>query len=105
MNIWLTMLCAGLLTFGMRFSLVWLLGRYEVPPGLRRALHFVPPAVLSAIALPELFIRDGQLALGLDNTRLLAGLAAVLVGLYSKNSLLTILSGMLVLVLLQILSS
>lgn len=105
MNIWLTMFLAGLLTFGMRFSFVWLLGRYEVPPMLRRALHFVPPAVLSAIALPELILRDGRMALTLDNTRLLAGLAAILVAWISKNSLLTILAGMLVLVLLQILTS
>ena len=105
MNIWLIVFIAGLLTFGMRFSFVWLLGRYEVPPALRRALHFVPPAVLSAIALPELFLRDGHLALELDNTRLLAGLAAVLVALVSKNSLLTILAGMLMLIVLQILRS
>ena len=72
---------------------------------LRRALHFVPPAVLSAIALPELILRDGRMDLTLDNIRLLAGLAAILVALVSKNSLLTILAGMLVLVLLQILGS
>lgn len=103
MNIWLVMIFAGLLTFGMRFSFVWLLGRYEVPPALRRALHFVLPAVLSAIALPELFLRDGHLALGIENIRLLAGLAAVLVALYSRNSMLTILAGMLALVALQLL--
>ncbi len=102
MNIWLTMFFAGLLTFGMRFSFIWLLGRYEVPPSLRRALHYVPPAVLAAIAVPELLLRDGHLSLALDNTRLLAGLAAILVAWVSKNSLLTILAGMLVLLLLQI---
>ena len=43
MNIWLIMLVGGLITFGMRFSFVWLLGRYEVPVTMRRALHYVPP--------------------------------------------------------------
>lgn len=103
MNTWLAMIFAGLLTFGVRFSFVWLLGRREALGGLRRVLHFVPPAVLSAIALPELFLRDGHLALGFENTRLLAGLAAILVAWYAKNSLLTILAGMLVLLALQIL--
>ena len=105
MNIWLTMVVAGLLTFATRFSFVWLFGRYEVPTALRRALHFVPPAALSAIALPELFLRDGTLALGFDNIRLLAGLAAILVAWYGKNSLLTILAGILVLIVLQLLRS
>jgi len=102
MNIWLTFFLAGMLTFGMRFSFVWLLGRFEVPARMRRALHFVPPAVFSAIALPSLVLSDGHLSLGLDNYRLLAGLTAVAVAFYSRNSLATILAGMLVLILLQV---
>lgn len=102
MNIWLVMLLGGLVTFGMRFSLIYLFGRIHVPETLRRALHYVPPAVLSAIIFPELFLRDGQLSLSLDNVRLLAGLGAVLVAWFSKNTLLTILAGMLFLLLLQV---
>lgn len=103
MNIWLIMLLAGLITFGMRFSFVFLLGRFEVPETMRRALHYVPPAVLSAIIFPELFLRDGSLDLSLGNSRLLAGLVAVLVAAWTKNSLLTILFGMAALILFQIL--
>ncbi len=102
MNIWLVMLLGGLVTFGMRFSLIYLFGRIHIPETLRRALHYVPPAVLSAIIFPELFLRDGQLSLSLDNVRLLAGLGAVLVAWFSKNTLLTILAGMLFLLLLQV---
>ncbi len=93
MNIWLIMLIGGLITFGMRFSFVWLLGRYEVPVTMRRALHYVPPAVLSAIVFPELFLPSGQLDLSLSNARLLAGLVAIAVAAWTKNSLLTILAG------------
>ena len=39
MNIWLVMLLGGLITFAMRFSLIYLFGRFEVPPTLRQALH------------------------------------------------------------------
>ena len=103
MNIWLVMLLAGLVTFGMRFSFVFLLGRFEVPETMRRALHYVPPAVLSAIIFPELFLRDSHLDLSLGNSRLLAGLVAVTVAAWTKNSLLTILAGMAALFLFQIL--
>ena len=101
MNIWLVMLLGGLITFGMRFSLIYLFGRFEVPETIRKALHYVPPAVLSAIIFPELFLRDGALNLSLENTRLLAGLIAILVAWFSKNTLITILAGMLALFLLQ----
>ena len=102
MNIWLAMILGGLLTFGMRFSFIYLFGRFEVPETMRRALRFVPPAVLSAIVFPELLIRSGSLDLSLENTRLLAGIAAILIALITKNTLLTILAGMIALVLLQI---
>jgi branched-subunit amino acid transport protein len=103
MNIWLVMLIGGLITFGMRFSLIFLFGRFEVPETMRRALHYVPPAVLSALIFPQLLYPTGSLDLSLGNTRLLAGIIAILVGWYTKNTLITILAGMLALLVLQFL--
>ena len=102
MNIWLVMLLGGLITFWMRFSLIYLFGRFEIPETIRKALHYVPPAILSAIIFPELFLRNGTLDLSLGNTRLLAGLVAILVAWFSKNTLITILAGMLALFLLKL---
>lgn len=103
MNIWLVMLLGGLITFGMRFSLIYLLaeGRFQIPETMRRALHYVPPAVLSAIIFPALFMPEDVWDLSYDNTRLLAGLAAILIAWFSKNTLITILAGMAALFLLQ----
>lgn len=102
MNIWLVMLIGGLLTFGMRFSLIFLFGRFQVPSTMRKALHYVPPAVLSAIIFPELLYSSGSLNLSLNNTRLIAGIIAILVAWYTKNTLLTILAGMAALLILQL---
>ena len=101
MNIWLVMLLGGLITFGIRFSLIYLFGRLQVPETMRKALHYVPPAVLSAIIFPELFLQNGTLNLSLENTRLLAGLVAIVVAWFSKNTLITIIAGMIILFLLQ----
>lgn len=101
MNVWLVMVLGGLVTFGMRFSLIYLFGRFQVPEMMRRALHYVPPAVLSAIIFPELFLRDGSLDVSLGNIRLLAGLVAVLTAWFSRNTLVTIIAGMTALFLLQ----
>jgi branched-subunit amino acid transport protein len=100
-NIWLVMIVGGLVTFGMRFSFIYFFGRFQVPKTMRRALHYVPPAVLSAIIFPELFLKDGALFLSIGNARLIAGLAAILAAWFSKNTLITILAGMAALFLLQ----
>jgi branched-subunit amino acid transport protein len=101
MNIWLVMFLGGLITFGIRFSLIYLFGRFEIPETMRRALHYVPPAVLSAIILPELLLRDGNLDLTFTNTRLLAGIIAIVTAWFTRNTLITILVGMAALLLLQ----
>ena len=82
------------MTFGMRYSFIYLLGRFELPETLRRALRFVPPAVLTAIVIPELVVRSGQIDVSLTNFRLLAGVVAILVAWKTRNTLLTILAGM-----------
>ena len=102
MNIWLVFLLGGLLTFGMRYIFIYLLGRFEVPEVMRRALRFVPPAVLTAIVVPELMIQSGRVDLSLLNFRLLAGVVAILAAWKTKHTLLTILGGMFTLVLLEI---
>jgi branched-subunit amino acid transport protein len=94
MGIWLVMLCGGLITFVFRFSIIYLFGRLRISDTMRRALNYVPPAVLSAIIFPELFIRNGAMDLSAGNTRMLAGLVAVLVAWFGKNTLLTIVVGM-----------
>jgi branched-subunit amino acid transport protein len=102
MNIWVVMLAGGLLTFGMRLSFIYLFGRFHIPGMMRQSLRFVPPAVLSAIILPQLFMPSGSLDVSPGNHRMLAGLVAVIVAWWTKNTLLTILAGMVALLLLQI---
>ena len=85
---------AGLVTFATRLSFIALLGRARTPPLLARALRLVPPAVLSAIILPELVLRGGAPDLSAGNPRLVAGAVAAGVALATRNVLLTIAVGM-----------
>jgi len=100
-NIWAALIAGGALTYLTRLSFIFLFGIIDPPEVVKRALRFVPPAVLSAIVFQELLIRDGAVFLSLGNARLLAGMAAILVGVRSKNSLLVIATGMIVLLLLN----
>jgi branched-subunit amino acid transport protein len=104
MSAWLTIVIAGLLTYAMRLSFVLLFGRMAVPQGLKRALRFVPPAVLTAIILPELLLPEGSFDLSLGNTRLLAGIIAALVVWRTRSVVVTILAGMAALLILQALA-
>jgi branched-subunit amino acid transport protein len=104
MNEFLLILGMTLVTFGVRYPVLALVGRLKLPEVVLRALRFVPPAVLSAIIFPAVFYPDGvQLRLGLDNPRVLAVIIAGLVAWRSKNLLLTIVVGMVALWVLQVL--
>lgn len=102
MNLLAVFILGGLLTFAMRFSFIYLLGRAALPETLRRMLRFVPAAVLSALVAPELLLHAGRVDLTPGNTRLIAGLLSVLVAWWTKNTLITILVGMALLVALEL---
>jgi len=90
-------LIAGMaaVTFAVRYPVLALLGKIELPPLVLRALRFVPPAVLTAIIVPAVLIPDGDhLNVGLANPYLAASIIAALVSWRSKSLLLTILVGM-----------
>jgi branched-subunit amino acid transport protein len=97
MSIWLVFILAGLITFLTRLSFIMLIGRHTVSPLVDRVLRFIPPAVLTAIIFPEIFMKDGALAVSPVNPRLLAGLLAVLVAWKTRSAVLTIVVGMLAL--------
>jgi len=100
-SLWLTLLGMGLITYGIRLSMILLLGRVRISEDWQRALRLVPPAVLSAIIFPELLRPAGSLDISLGNARLLAGIIAAVVAWRTKNALLTIGVGMAALWILQ----
>ncbi|MBL8155575.1 MAG: AzlD domain-containing protein [Anaerolineae bacterium] len=99
MNEPLMILGMMLVTFLPRYGVLALLGRMEMPRPLFRALRFVPPAVLAAIILPSMLLKEGELDLTLQNSFLFAGIIAALVSWRSKNLLLTIVVGMVALLI------
>lgn len=91
----------GLITYLIRLSLFLLPERVMLPPWMLRALRYVPAAVLSAIILPELLLPQGVFDLSLGNERLLAGAAAAVVAWRTRNVLLTVGVGLVLLWILQ----
>jgi len=98
---WSVVLVIGALTFALRFSFIHLLEKVKMPQLLESALRFIPASVLAALVLPAILYSGDTLYLSPGNERLLAGTAAALVAWYSGSVLLTILTGMGSLWLLQ----
>lgn len=113
--IWLTIVGAGVLTYGLRLSFILLFGRIDtVPPRLVGVLRYVPAAVLAALVapaivslstaptaalqyeLPELLARWVAPTVGLqfELPKLLAGAVALLVAWRRESVLATIGAGM-----------
>lgn len=93
-GLWLLVAVIGVGTFALRVSFIHLWGRIYLPEIVRRALRFIPAAVLAALVAPALLRPHGPLDLSLHNLRLIAGLAAAGVALLSRNVLLTLGVGM-----------
>jgi branched-subunit amino acid transport protein len=101
MNLWLIIIGMGVITYAIRLSMIVMSGQIQLGDSLQRALRYVPPAVLSAIILPEMMQPGGKLDLTLGNDRLLAGLIAMLVAWFTKNMIWTVAIGMIALWILQ----
>jgi branched-subunit amino acid transport protein len=94
-TIWLAIIVIGIGTFALRASFIELGGRFALPAPVSRALRFLPAAVLSAIILPAILRGEaGGLYFGLDNPRLIAGIAAALIAWKTKSVLATLAAGM-----------
>ena len=84
----------ALVTLGVRYVPLLIVGRIEMPQRMFRALRFVPVAVLTAISVPPVFMPQGQLDIAPDNAFLVGGIVAVLIAWRSGSLLPTIIGGM-----------
>ena len=101
-NIWWIMAGLGLGTFLIRFSFIALYGKIQFPALVEKSLKFIPAAVLFSLISPQFLMVNGHPNLTFSNPRLIAGIAAGFVSWRTKNVALTIISGMAVLYLLQL---
>lgn len=83
-----------IVTFAARYPVMAIVGRVQMPERIFRALRFVPVAVLTAITIPELFIRDGQFAITIANAYLVGGIVSIVVAWKTRNLIWTIGLGM-----------
>jgi branched-subunit amino acid transport protein len=94
MNEFLLIIGMTLVTFSIRYTMLAVSGRILLAPKFLQMLRYVPPTVLTAIVAPAVLMPQDTLWLSSSNARLIGAIAAVLVGFWQKNLLLTIVVGM-----------
>ncbi|MGF1459452.1 MAG: AzlD domain-containing protein [Leptolyngbyaceae cyanobacterium] len=92
----------ALVTFTIRSVVLAMSGRLKLPARLLQALNYVPPAVLTAIIVPAVVVENGDVWLSWQNPRLWGAIAAIVIGFWHQNLLLTIVISMGVFLLCQI---
>ncbi len=83
------------LTFIPRYVPFLLAGKISLPHWAKRALHYVPIAVLTAIVAQASLIHQGVVQIDLNNHHLLAAMVAFFVSLTTRHMFFTILMGLL----------
>jgi len=92
-NITLIIYC-GLITFLTRFSMIALLKKEMFNDRIREVLSYVPSAIFPAIIFPAIFLDNSGTILLEDNPKILAAIIATVVGIFTRNILATIFSGL-----------
>ena len=92
-NITLIIYC-GLITFLTRFSMIALLKKEMFNDRIREILSFVPSAIFPAIIFPAIFLDSSGLVQIENNPKILASMIAIIIGVFSKNIIATIVAGL-----------
>ena len=94
MSDWFLIIYCGFITFLTRFSMIALLKKEMFNDRIREVLSYVPSAIFPAIIFPAIFLDDfGQFQLE-DNPKIIAAAIAMIIGIFSKNIVATIFSGL-----------
>ena len=95
--IWATMAISGLVTFLLRFSVIYQVKSSTLPGWLENILKYVPTSVFAALIFPAVFLGESGSLEFTGNPKILAALAALAVAILMKNVIITITTGMIVL--------
>jgi len=91
--IWTLMIIAGIITFLMRYSLIAIIKPESLGVTTKKVLTYVPSAVFPAIIFPAVFLNKNQ-SLQFNTYEVYAFILALIVGYFTKNTILTIATGL-----------
>ena len=94
MTNWFLIIYCGLITFFTRFSMIALLKKEMFNDRVREVLSYVPSAIFPAIIFPAIFLDSAGSIQIEDNPKIIAAFIATIVGIFTRNIIATIFSGL-----------
>ncbi|MEP1521461.1 AzlD domain-containing protein [Ascidiaceihabitans sp.] len=94
--LWFIIVALGVGSFLLRFSFIGLVGNRPLPPWLLRHLRYTAVAILPALVTPVV-VFSNESGTGPEPIRLTAAVATLVVGVWGKNTILTIATGAIIL--------
>ena len=91
---WTSIFIAGLVTYFTRMGMVSLIDKDIFNENFRKILNYVPSVVFPSIIFPGVLLDDYGSLIGFADPKIYGALTAIIVGYFSKNVILTIISGL-----------
>ena len=92
---WQVVIPLAIGTISIRYSFIFLEGKFRVPKFTRELFTFIPAAVLPALFMPMVYFHKGSSAFFEGRERFVSFMIALLLSLFVRNILFTILVGIL----------
>ena len=91
---WTSIFIAGLITYFTRMSMVTLIDKDIFNENFRKILNYVPSVVFPSIIFPGILLDDYGVLVTIMDPKIYGALIAIIIGYFSRNVILTIVSGM-----------
>ncbi len=91
---WTSIFIAGLITYFTRMGMVTLIDKDIFNENFRKTLNYVPSVVFPSIIFPGVLLDDYGSFVTITDPKIYGALTAITVGYFSRNVILTIISGL-----------
>ena len=91
---WTSIFIAGLITYFTRMSMVTLIDKDIFSENFRKILNYVPSVVFPSIIFPGILLDDYGTLVAIADPKIYGALTAIIIGYFSRNVILTIISGL-----------
>ena len=95
MNIWISIIIAGIINYLSRLGSVLLIKPERLNENTKKILSYVPSAVFPAIIFPAVFLNESNTIVQINDPKIIGFIVSIIIGYLSKSIITTIISGLL----------
>ena len=95
MNIWISIIIAGIINYLSRLGSVLLIKPERLNENTKKLLSYVPSAVFPAIIFPAVFLNESNTIVQFNDPKIIGFIVSIIIGYLSKSIITTIIIGLL----------